>query len=558
MTGPTPSSHDSLFGSPERLAALIVRYHDADLSDAELDELRDALKQNAKARDLFVRWGLQMQVMAEALSPEYREEQADAASTDVSGLGIVPASEQDYSEVLAELCRMEANAPTIDLPEQPDESPKKAVDPNALSARELVSIGGFALRLALTSKPAKQLYAYAGVAAVLLLAFVLFNPWAGSVDPDAQPFADDTPSEPGSNGPVIATHVATLTAQHNAQWSERASARGSSLRTGSELNPGDRLTLTQGFATITTNDGAVAILQAPCEIELTQNNNALHLHAGKLVGLCHSDSSKGFTVKTRHGDIVDLGTEFGVDLRHNALTTTVFTGEVTLTPPGGQTQSLTANQTAQLKVNGSNRKLVVHDKLANGFGKLHAMLPNTTQLPGTGQAIAVGQADPNWLITAIDGKALPQPVAATVDDPAGYSASREDLRFMPNGSASKWITPLTPTRQFEVNASVQYQTTFDASGFDLQTLALDLKFLADQQVVEIALNGRPVAVPTHGAGPAFVEMTELTLREGLIDGKNTLSFKVQRYRITEHAHFWTGMRAELELTGRRLGAGPNE
>ncbi|MGB1124852.1 MAG: LamG-like jellyroll fold domain-containing protein, partial [Phycisphaeraceae bacterium] len=125
---------------------------------------------------------------------------------------------------------------------------------------------------------------------------------------------------------------------------------------------------------IKTNDGAVAILQAPATIQLI-NDNALHLHTGKLVGLCKTETSKGFTVRTDHADIIDLGTEFGVEVNGNQVTTTVFTGQVELATPGSKPQPLTQNQTAQLRINGINRRLTVKDQLAQGFDKLQAMSP---------------------------------------------------------------------------------------------------------------------------------------------------------------------------------------
>ena len=256
-------------------------------------------------------------------------------------------------------------------------------------------------------------------------------------------------------------------------------------------------------------------------------------------------------MKTRYADVVDLGTEFGVELKPNRMTTTVFTGEVevAVAAHGGTPHSLTTNQTAKLKVDGNSRSFVVEDRLAEGFEKVHAVATTkTATLPGTGQAVAVGKTDPNWLITAIDGKALPQPVAATVADPAGYErTARENVRFMPNDSASKWITPIP---KYTVSESVEYQTTFDASGFDLQTLSLKLRLLADKRITTIEFNGQPIELPTQGSDITFTEMTEITLRDGFVAGQNTLSITVQRYQTAESAVFWTGFRAELALINK--------
>ncbi|MFK7788616.1 MAG: FecR domain-containing protein, partial [Phycisphaeraceae bacterium] len=198
----------------------------------------------------------------------------------------------------------------------------------------------------------------AAVAAVAILALtialVFQNP--GTAPNTTAPNIAATPNAPGLTNPT----VATLTATHNATWSkttaERASARGSHLTTGTKLHPNTRLTLTAGFAEITTDEGAVAILEAPATIELLDNSNALHLHTGKLLGICRTDRSKGFTVHTRHADIVDLGTEFGVEVAGNKVTATVMTGEVEMRLPGGEPQLLVANQTARLSVEGNSRQ----------------------------------------------------------------------------------------------------------------------------------------------------------------------------------------------------------
>ena len=217
------------------------------------------------------------------------------------------------------------------------------------------------------------------IAAALLFAVVLTTVLLTSSDPST-PHAttDNTPTKPAESAPPILRDrtVATLTATHNAVWAspqaEGASAPGSSgsLTPGSKLHPNTRLTLTAGFAEITTHDGAIAILEAPATIEFTHNDNAIHLHAGKLVGLCYTESSKGFAVKTNHAEIIDLGTEFGVEVVGDQVTATVFTGEIEMTIPGGEPQPLSANQTARLAVDGNNRQFEIEDAVDPRFAGL--------------------------------------------------------------------------------------------------------------------------------------------------------------------------------------------
>jgi ferric-dicitrate binding protein FerR (iron transport regulator) len=175
---------------------------------------------------------------------------------------------------------------------------------DAMSGRELVYFAGSVLRKTFTSKRAVQAYA---TAAVLLLAAMLFFVFAGNdPSPDAplagQGTADEL--EPNTTSPSVLPVVATLTAEHDAVWDRHP---------GRDLHAGQRFTLTTGFAEITTKAGAVAILEAPVTIETLDSRNAIRLFDGKLVGICETDSSKGFTVRTPHMNVTDLGTRFGVD-----------------------------------------------------------------------------------------------------------------------------------------------------------------------------------------------------------------------------------------------------
>lgn len=151
-----------------------------------------------------------------------------------------------------------------------------------------------------------------------LLAVVLDPP--GTRDPLA---ADDPPD----TAPRV---VASWTGLDQAAFRD-ASGQPVTPAPGDTLASGQRLTLTEGFAELTTARGAIAVLQAPCEIELLDDDNALRLHAGKLLGVCETPSSKGFRVHTPHLDVVDLGTRFGVAIGASGGTLAeVFEGSIRL------------------------------------------------------------------------------------------------------------------------------------------------------------------------------------------------------------------------------------
>lgn len=143
--------------------------------------------------------------------------------------------------------------------------------------------------------------------------------------------AASTESTPRGSNPQQSPIVATLTAEHDAVWtSPQAEGASAPVSIGHTLRAGDRLTLSQGFVEITTARGAVAIVQAPGTIELI-DDNAIRLHAGKLVGICETESSKGFTVYTDTAKVTDIGTVFGVERDALGQTITgVLTGHVVL------------------------------------------------------------------------------------------------------------------------------------------------------------------------------------------------------------------------------------
>ena len=299
MPEQNPDNLEQFPGVPERLAELIVRYYDADLSEQEAAELRTGLMQSVAARDWFVRLGLQSQSLAEGLAPDYIE--------------------TDGTVSIEQLAEMEdrAEAELVDLQARVDQL---SDDPAGLSAHDMVAAGSYLLRHGLTRKAITVL----STAAVVLLGVVLATIFLTGGPDDAQQIAD-TPEQPGlGDGPAYQSVVAMLTAERDAVWDRRP---------GEDLYAGQRFTLTQGFAEITTQRGAVAILEAPTTVELVNNGNALRLHDGKLVGICETSRSQGFTVYTEHATVIDLGTRFGVAIdRAGDTVLEVFSGEVSIAP----------------------------------------------------------------------------------------------------------------------------------------------------------------------------------------------------------------------------------
>jgi hypothetical protein len=264
-----------------RIDALIDGYIDDALTDAQFETLCDWLRQDADHREAFARRLATHSAIAEWC-------------TERSGNSL--AGHLDTAEQEAEL-------PTIHL------------DAQALTKQKYVAAMTYVLRHTFTPKRVVTLATAAALLLGVVLAVVLLT---GPEDGDD---IADLPGPAVSNAPSI---VATLSAEHDAVWDRRP---------GDDLYAGQRFTLTAGFAEITTVSGAVAILEAPATFELLDNENALRLHTGKLVGIVESEMAKGFMVRTAQLDVTDLGTRFGVANQYEIGTLAeVFDGTIQVDP----------------------------------------------------------------------------------------------------------------------------------------------------------------------------------------------------------------------------------
>ena len=125
--------------------------------------------------------------------------------------------------------------------------------------------------------------------------------------------------------PVVADldAVATLTSAVGVDWaadSELRPSLGESVRAG-------KLKLDAGLAQLEFRQGAYVVLEGPAEFDLTHANEG-HLRVGRLRANV-PQVAKGFTVDTPKGKVIDLGTEFGVNVEENGVTEIfVYVGKV--------------------------------------------------------------------------------------------------------------------------------------------------------------------------------------------------------------------------------------
>ncbi|MBX2853273.1 MAG: FecR family protein [Phycisphaeraceae bacterium] len=310
------------------LAEQCLRYLDGDLSEHETREFTQLIAESPEAAKTLARYLIDEHYFAK-IQPTKTSGRIEAADGSALGLAISRIERQDETDdVLRELLRLEREAAVVPYSNEhlPAKQQSSQENQERLTWSQVAGATGYLLASATKSRSAKSLAAIAAVvllAATLLVISLISN---GNDTPTAVTHGPDNNSD---TAPPQRT-VATLTAQHKALWQ---AASGVSMPTvGENLLPGQRLALAEGLAEITTARGVKVTLEAPCEIEFSEDENALRLVGGQLYAVVPSQAT-GFAVQTPTAHIVDLGTEFGVEVGADMATRLqVYTGEVRAAP----------------------------------------------------------------------------------------------------------------------------------------------------------------------------------------------------------------------------------
>ena len=133
---------------------------------------------------------------------------------------------------------------------------------------------------------------------------------------------------------------------------------------------GRKYELASGLMEITYDTGAKVILQGPVTYEVESTSGGF-LAVGKLTGKMENEAAKGFAVRTPTATVTDLGTEFGVEVCQNGLTTLACLPrfvEVQVIAADGKAEAggqiLHANESARVEntgnPNGSNHLIVLN------------------------------------------------------------------------------------------------------------------------------------------------------------------------------------------------------
>lgn len=194
-------------------------------------------------------------------------------------------------------------------------------------------------RIIVIPTPVAWLSLAAAVVLVAMVGFELFGRQAPPVS--TGPHAD------AANELAGPMRVGNVSASYNAAWVGVAPDSG-------QIIADQRLELANGVVELTFSDGGVVLVEAPAVFQAT-GPNAMRLLSGRLTANIPR-RAHGFTVHTPHLNIVDLGTEFGVEVDPlRSSKADVFTGKVVATGLADNDQHRPVELTAGLAASANER-----------------------------------------------------------------------------------------------------------------------------------------------------------------------------------------------------------
>ncbi len=241
--------------------------------------------------------------------------------------------------------------------------------------------------------------------------------------------------------PTTGWSVATITDSMNAQWSpsEHPTEIGDRLWN----NEGTRWLL-KGTIKIAFDYGAEVIIEGPAEFEL-DGGDEMVLHSGRLYATVPKGAA-GFTVQTPYSTVIDLGTEFGVEVDFDGSTDVhMFKGKASLIPGAigekGDGIELTAGQAKEVTKTSQVRELGLQQNAfvrrmdsKTGFLWRGENL-NLADMVGGGNGLGTGRV--GSAIDPLSGQMRPTPQFDERDGTNKYALVRNcpfiDGVFVPDG-----------------------------------------------------------------------------------------------------------------------------
>lgn len=529
--------------SPEQFVLEVMRYLDGLASPAEFAELQGRLADSEAHRRTFVRLCIQARAMAEGLGAwelmgsELTNESLDTQEMPDVFLELI--EEAIHSREVHDIEDRANRHLAEDLRIQREEARRYRLQPEpALSGPRVIVV------------PTVVAYLGAGLVAALLMLTVYLI-----AAPDRSNSAPGTIADsrtPGAVSPGVPRFVATLTqVSSDAVWSDQSDG----WFAGMKLEAGE-IDLASGSIVVELNDGAEITLHGPARFSILDSNHS-ELHHGQL-GADVPASGHGFEVLIPGGVVTDYGTTFsllvpdspGLGPSHLEVDKGLVTVATRRSGRRGEAVALRNDQFATIEPDGSEIRAYEYTNLTS---------PIDTH--STGEALRHGRVDSDWMIRINDN---PRAHAAIVVAPDDWTSSEfNHLYWLPGGlHRSHWVALQAngATERFisgEGPATFTYTTTLTIpENFDPDTVTLDLRFIVDNRLNAIRVNGRAVAGPFELPHPdlssddqrQYRTWTSHTLKGCFVSGENTLEFVVHNYNGS------SGLRVEMEGAGTQVFA----
>ncbi len=327
-----------------KLVDLVQGYLNDALSAEEFDRLQQLLSADQSAADIFTH-AVEMDSMLQELLGKEGVESETAnlvlASLGISGLTSAVADREKETPSAQE----ELNPTASSGIEEKSPVPPISSKANGLNSdRFFLASPSFLVSSAL-------------VAACLFLAWGILSAVAPDENrPEENHLAKVLPEASDDDERV----VARLTRVWKPKWIEPSQG----VRDWAELKIGQVLELESGKAEIFFATGAQLILEGPFRFEVIGPNQGKVFH-GKIVTRV-SEEARGFSLLTSVGNVIDYGTEFGLNVGLDGVADlVVFDGEVGLeyavasnASPGNPELRLVAGQGARIGLDGSTERIV--------------------------------------------------------------------------------------------------------------------------------------------------------------------------------------------------------
>lgn len=376
---------------------------------------------------------------------------------------------------------------------------------------------------AIAPKRRKILAGSFGIAACLAAASVAF--WLFGIGRTAR--VREVAENPATTEPISLVRspleVARVARIAGAAWGGHMN-----LSAGSPLLEGQAIELVEGEAQISMGLGADAVLFSPCKVTLL-SDSLLRVDEGS-VAVQAAKWATGFSVVTSNGlHITDLGTRFLVSAQANGVSEaevlegSVLAKSLNEAAPRRPDLLLNARKVARLGQTGVISELESTDERRATVRFEHFQPLRPIEIWNTGVGCQVGDGDANWNITSGDERVGRFPQPATVCPPFPIYRDNDPLK-------SQWISVDGGTTD-GVPAWTDYvfETTFDLTGFDPESVRISGLVLADNGVRGVRLNGKLLAIEPWDdwyVGVTYYKFHRIEIHGGFVSGMNRIEFLV--------------------------------